>query len=219
MTRDELAGLIDLTSLRPEAKESEIERLLEDARRYPFASVCVPPCYVALARRGLEDSGVAVSTVVGFPLGYQKTGVKLAEAALALEEGAAELDVVMNISAFLSGRYGYVAEEIEKITAASGPSMVKVIIEACYLTDEEKRAAALLSADSGAAFVKTSTGFARGGATVADVRLLKDAVGDRARVKAAGGISTLASSLEMIGAGAERIGASRGVEIIEELGG
>ncbi|MBI5599785.1 MAG: deoxyribose-phosphate aldolase [Deltaproteobacteria bacterium] len=212
-----LAGKIDLTLLKPDATRKDVEGFIRKALAYPFATVCVPPSYVFLASSLLKGSRLKVSTVVGFPLGYQTTKVKAFEAKEAVEHGGAEIDMVMNISAFKSGDFQAVEEEIAAIVAEAPLAAVKVIIEACCLTDEEKVKALDIAVNAGARFVKTSTGFAFGGATINDVRLLKDAAQGRIQIKAAGGIKTLGAALDMISAGADRIGTSSGVEIVEEF--
>lgn len=217
LTKEELAGMIDLTLLKPQAAKDDYRKLFEKARAWPFATVCVPPWHVPGAVRALEGSKTGVSTVAGFPLGYQAPGIKQLEAGKAFGEGAAEIDVVMNVSAFKSGEINYAADEISEVVSAAPGAVVKVIIEAAYLTDGEKREAVEVVASSGAAFVKTSTGFAPGGATASDVRLLKEASGGRVKVKAAGGVGGTEAALELIEAGADRIGASRGLEIISGL--
>ena len=215
MTLEELAGHIDHTLLRPDITEGEIERFLEEAPEYPFASVCIPPCYVELAANRLSNSPIRVGTVVGFPLGYQTMATKLAEATGAVENGAKEIDMVMNIPAFKSGELERVQGEISEIVSALSQTIIKIIIETCYLTDEEKINACNLVAGSGAHFVKTSTGFGPGGATVQDVRLLAKTAAGKVGVKASGGIKTFNDTLEMIEAGASRIGTSSGIKIVE----
>ncbi|MFQ5466312.1 MAG: deoxyribose-phosphate aldolase [Thermodesulfobacteriota bacterium] len=217
MTPAELAGRIDQTLLAPEATRADVERFIDAALAYPFATLCVPPCYVGLAARKLRGSPAGVTTVAGFPLGYATAGAKLFEARTAADRGATEIDVVMNVSAFRSGEEGVVADEISAIVRALPGVAVKVIIEACYLTDAEKVRACGIIASAGAAFVKTSTGYGPGGATASDVRLLRRACGRRLGVKAAGGIRTTAEAIAMIEAGADRIGTSAGVKIIEGL--
>lgn len=217
MTDTELARFIDFTLLRPQTTGMEAENFLEAAAEYPFASVCVPPIYVSKAVKRLEKTSIRVGTVAGFPLGFEPREVKLHQALWACDEGASEIDMVMNISAFRSGDYDTVAEEISSIKGALSRKVLKVIIEACYLSDKEKIRACGLVAGAGADFVKTSTGFGPGGATAKDVRLLCEAAEGRIKVKAAGGIRTLDAALEVIEAGADRIGTSSGVEIIEEL--
>jgi deoxyribose-phosphate aldolase len=217
MTVNELAGYIDLSLLKPQASKREVEALIRDAQKYPFASVCIPPCYTGLAAKILKGYPVKVGTVVGFPLGYQTTAVKLYEAREAVEAGAEEIDMVMNISAFKSGGLKMVQDEISEISSAFSQIVVKVIIETCYLTDEEKANACKLVIDGGGDFVKTSTGFGHSGATADDVRLLANIAAGRIKVKAAGGIKNLDDTLKMIEAGANRIGTSAGVKIMEEF--
>lgn len=216
-TPDELARMIDLTLLKPDAAELEVRSFLASSTARPYASVCVPPCYVRLASRLVAPSGGRVSTVAGFPMGYQSSGIKLYEAVSAVKNGAVEVDVVMNISEFKSGNGPAVEGELASIVRSVPGVVVKVIIECCYLTDDEKQRAVELVAASGAHFVKTSTGVGPGGATADDVKLLARAAGGRLKVKAAGGIRDLDSALEMIEAGAERIGTSAGTAILEEM--
>ena len=217
MKADELAGLIDLSLLKPDLTVRDVEGLILRALRYPFASICIPPLYVGQASGLLKASPIKVGTVVGFPLGYQTPAVKLFEAREAVEAGAEEIDMVMNITRFKSGDVEEVTEEIKKISAALADTVVKVIIETSYLTDEEKALACGLVVKGGADFVKTSTGFAPEGASERDVGILKEAAGGRIKVKASGGINTLDSALQMIRAGADRIGTSSGIEILEEF--
>jgi deoxyribose-phosphate aldolase len=217
MNSDELAGLMDLTLLRPDTTRGDVEGLILSALPYSFKTICIPPCYVSLASELLRGSQAKVSTVVGFPLGFQTPAVKLAEAREAVEAGATEIDMVMNVSLFKSGETAVVEDEISIISSALPGVTIKVIIETCYLTDEEKSKACEAAIAGGAAFVKTSTGFGPAGATAGDVRLLKKASQGRIKVKASGGISTLASATEMIRAGAERLGTSSGIEIVQEL--
>lgn len=219
MDARELAGLLDSTLLAPASTAGEIENLASEAARRGFASACVPPCHVELASRLLKGSGVAVATVAGFPLGYQSNGVKLIEALKAFGDGASEIDLVMNISHFKSGSRELVSDEIGAIVWALPDAVIKVIIEASLLTDIEKAEACALVSKSGAAFVKTSTGFGPGGATEEDVRLLTREAGGRIGVKAAGGIKDLASALAMIEAGATRVGTSSAVKIMEQFSG
>jgi len=219
MDARELAGFLDSTLLAPASTASDVELLASDAVRWGFASACVPPCHVELASRLLKGSAVAVTTVSGFPLGYQSKGVKLIEALKAFGEGASEIDLVMNISHFKSGHHQLVSDEIASIAGALPDAVIKVIIEAGLLTDIEKAAACALVAASGAAFVKTSTGFGPSGASVADVRLLKREAKGKIGVKAAGGIKNLESALAMIEAGATRIGTSSAARIMDEFTG
>ena len=217
MRPEDLASRIDLTLLRPDALKKEVEAFLTEAQKYPFASVCIPPCYVRLAASILRDSPIRVGTVAAFPLGYESGEVKLREALDAADRGAREIDIVMNISAFRSGETDYVRNEIARVTSALPDIVVKVIIETCYLTDSEKALACELCVSAKARFVKTSTGFGPAGATVEDVKLLAGKSAGRIKVKAAGGIRTLEQALEMIDAGAERIGTSHGISMVEEL--
>jgi deoxyribose-phosphate aldolase len=213
----DVAKVIDHTLLRPAATEADIRRLCAEAVEFGFHSVCVNPHFIGTARDALRGSGVKVTTVIGFPLGMTLSGVKVYEAMQAALSGAEELDVVMNIGAAKSGEWGFVRKELSHVVSATRGLVHKVIIEACYLGDDEKGEAARASLEAGAEFVKTSTGFGPQGAKADDVRLIKAVVGDRAGIKAAGGISTLAEIREMLLAGATRIGTSRGPAIMGEL--
>lgn len=217
ITADELAGYIDLTLLKPQATVKDVEALISEAQKYPFASVCIPPCHVERAVEMLKGSITKVGTVIGFPFGYQTTSVKVYEACEAVESGAKEIDMVMNISAFKSGEMAMVQNEISEIVSTLPKIVVKVIIETCYLTNEEKIKACEMAIKSKADFVKTSTGFGSSGATIEDVRLLVKSAKGRIKVKASGGIKTLGDTLKMINAGANRIGTSAGMEIVEEF--
>lgn len=217
MDKTQLAGLIDQTNLKPETTEKEITSFIEQASELGFATVCVPPCHVALASRLLETTKTLVSTVAGFPLGYQVPGVKLLEARAAFDAGASEIDIVMNISRLKSGNAAYVISEITPIVRALPEAVIKVIIETCYLTDKEKLDALEAVVSSGADFIKTSTGFGPGGATVHDVELLSKAAKGRLRVKASGGIRTTEDAISMIDAGARRLGTSAGPAILAGL--
>lgn len=216
-TRETLAGTIDSTLLHPGATPEDIRRLCEEAMEYHFASVCVNPCYVAFAAEHLSGSDVAVCTVVGFPLGANLSDVKAQEALFALRDGARELDMVLNVGLLKAGDLSGVEEDIRAVTecARGEGALVKVIIEACLLDDGEKVAACGAVERAGALFVKTSTGFGKGGATVEDVRLLRRTVGNRMGVKASGGIRSLEDALRMLDAGASRLGTSSGAAIIE----
>lgn len=211
-----IAEKIDHTILRADARTDEVRRYCREALEYGFASVCVNTCHVPLAAELLEGSGVKVCCVVGFPLGAMSTEAKAYEASLAVREGAAEVDMVMNIGAMKDGNTCLVEEDIRKVVNASGSAVVKVILETCLLTKEEILKACSLSVKAGAGFVKTSTGFSAGGATVEDVRLMKQAVGGLAKVKASGGIRTYEQACELIQAGADRIGAGNGVLLLEK---
>ena len=215
MNRDDLARLIDHTLLKADAARADIKKLCEEAARYRFCAVCVNPVYVAPAKRFLVGSGVKVATVVGFPLGAYLTEVKVYEAMRYALAGADELDVVINVGAARDGLWDVVTRDLSDVVAATPKLVHKAIIEACYLTDDEKRLAAECALKAGMEFVKTSTGYGTGGATVHDVRLIKGVVGETAGIKAAGGIRTLDQALEMVEAGATRIGTSSGVSIVE----
>jgi deoxyribose-phosphate aldolase len=214
-TPQELAGMIDHTLIRPTATQTDIIKLCQEARDYRFCAACVPPIYVPLAVQQLKDTGVKVGTVVGFPLGYQNPEVKLIETALALREGARDIDMVMNIAAMKSGDFSLVKKDIEGVVRAAAGATVKVILETCYLTEAEKLKACEILVEAGARFAKTSTGLAEGGATVEDVRLLRNHLPHRIGVKAAGGIRDCQTALAMIEAGANRIGTSTGPAIID----
>jgi deoxyribose-phosphate aldolase len=217
----DIAGYIDHTLLKPDATQAEIERLCAEARDYGFASVCVNPSFVKLSARLLKGSGVEVCTVVGFPLGATTPAVKAFETRKAVREGAKEIDMVINVGALKSGNYDLVQKDIEAVVGAGHESgaVVKVIIEAALLSDEEKVAACVLAKRARADFVKTSTGFASGGATLRDVAIMRATVGPEMGVKAAGGIRSYLDALGMIEAGATRIGASAGVGIVQESRG
>lgn len=217
MTREELLKYIDQTLLRPHATIEEMTAFLEEAKIYKFYAVCINPWFTKLAVEVMKGSGVKVGVAIGFPLGATTTMTKVYEADEALENGADELDMVINIGALKSKDYEYVESEIKKIVNLAGRKIVKVILETCYLTDEEKVTACKIAEASGASFVKTSTGFGSGGATVEDVKLMRNTVGDRLGVKASGGIRTLEDALKMISAGANRIGTSSGKAIIDAL--
>jgi len=214
-----IAALIDHTLLKPESARADVERVCAEARRASFASVCINPFWVRFAKRELEGSPVRVCTVIGFPLGANETGTKVAEARTALAQGATELDVVQNIGALRSGEAQIVRDELRQLAdlAHSHGAVLKVILETVLLSGEEKRASCRLAAEAGVDFVKTSTGFAGGGATVDDVQLMRSIVGADIGVKASGGVRTLAAFREMVQAGANRIGTSSGVSILKEL--
>jgi len=209
-----IAKMIDHTLLKADATEAQIRKLCAEAKEYGFASVCVNSCYAALASKELEGSDVKTCCVVGFPLGAMQTQAKAFEAAQAAKDGAQEIDMVIQIGALKDGRDDAVQEDIAAVVEAAKPAIVKVIIETCLLTEEEKVRACTLAEKAGAAFVKTSTGFSTGGATAEDVALMRRTVGDRMQVKAAGGIHTREEALAMIEAGADRLGASSGVAIV-----
>ncbi|RGR83808.1 deoxyribose-phosphate aldolase [Heyndrickxia coagulans] len=211
-----LAAYIDHTLLKPEATEKDILKLTAEAAQYHFASVCIHPYWVKLAARELAGTGVKVCTVIGFPLGATTAATKAFETKKAIGDGADEIDMVINIGALKSGNTEAVEADIRAVVEAAQGKLVKVIIETCLLTNEEKELACRLSVKAGAHFVKTSTGFSTGGATVEDVKLMRQTVGDKAGVKASGGIHTKAEAEAMIEAGATRIGASSGVKIVSE---
>jgi len=217
----EVSRYIDHTLLKPEAARAEIEKLCREARTHNFASVCVNPTWVKECAYALYGSPVKVCTVVGFPLGATLSDVKAYEARRAIFDGATEVDMVINIGALKSGDDDLVARDIRSVVEAAHEAcaIVKTIIETALLTDEEKVRACLLAKEAGADFVKTSTGFSKGGATVADIALMRQVVGAELGVKAAGGVKDLAAAREMIAAGATRIGASAGVKIMQEARG
>lgn len=206
---------IDHTLLKQDATEKQINKLLSEARKYDFASVCVNPCWVAYANSGLIDTDVKVCTVVGFPLGATTSAVKAFETKEAIDNGADEIDMVINVGALKSGNKELVEADIRAVVDASGDKLVKVIIEACLLTDEEKVLACQLAQKAGADYVKTSTGFSTGGATVPDVKLMRQTVGPDMGVKAAGGARSYEDAVAFIEAGATRIGTSSGVAILK----
>lgn len=211
---DDIASRIDHTLLKPDATEDDIRNLCREAREYGFAAACVNPVWVNLCRRLLQDTGVMVATVVGFPLGAMPAEAKAEEAAQAVAGGADELDMVMNLGFLKSGRNAEVEEDIRGVVQAAGGKTVKVIIETALLTEEEKSKACRLARQAGAHFVKTSTGFSKGGATVHDVALMRRTVGDSMGIKASGGIRTAEQACRLLTAGATRIGTSAGVGII-----
>ena len=209
-----IAGMIDHTLLKAAATSADIKKICAEAREYKFASVCVNSCYAKLVTEQLAGTGVKTCCVVGFPLGAMSTEAKAYEAKCAVADGAAEIDMVINVGAVKEGNDQFVEDDIRAVVEASKPAIVKVIIETCLLTDEEKVRACELSEKAGAAFVKTSTGFSTGGANAHDVALMRKTVGDRLQVKASGGIHTPAEAQELIEAGADRIGASNGVALL-----
>jgi len=217
----DIARLIDHTLLKPEATRAQIETLCREAREHGFATVCVNPVWVRLCAELLRGSESRVCTVAGFPLGATVPEVKALETARAVEDGAGEVDMVMNVGALKSGDYRLVERDVASVVTAGHArgACVKVIIEAALLDDDEKVKACVISRAAGADFVKTSTGFGPGGATAADVALMRRVVGPAMGVKAAGGVRDLKSAREMIAAGADRIGASVGVKIVQESQG
>jgi len=218
MNRSELARMIDHTLLKTDATEDDVRRLCQEALEYGFASVCVQPVYVSLAARLLEGSPVKVCSVAGFPFGANLTETKAFEARAAVDDGAAEIDMVINVGALKSRDYRAVVSDIEGVVKAVGrDALVKVILETGLLTDDEKVTACRLSQEAGAHFVKTSTGFIAGGATEEDVRLMRETVGPEMGVKAAGGIRDAATALRMIAAGASRLGCSASVAVMQSM--
>ncbi|MFN3134047.1 MAG: deoxyribose-phosphate aldolase [Candidatus Kryptonium sp.] len=208
--------MIDHTLLKPEATPKDIEKLCLEAIQYQFASVCVNPCYVKLASEILKDRKVKVCTVIGFPLGANRTETKVFETEKAIEDGAQEVDMVMNIGMLKGGYYEYVEQDIRAVVNVAHKKgvLVKVILETALLTDEEKVKACLVAKRANADFVKTSTGFSKGGATAGEVALMRRVVGSAMGVKASGGIRTYEEALQMIKSGADRIGASASVKIV-----
>lgn len=220
MNKDEIRNILsrcDHTLLSVTATREEIASLIDEAAEYGTASVCIPPCYVKYASE-YSAGRVAVCTVAGFPNGYCASGIKVAEARSAIADGADEIDMVINVCALKNGDPGYVKEEIAAVKKACGNKILKVIAEAALLTEAEKILVCELVTEAGADYIKTSTGFAKGGATEADVALFRKRVGENVRVKAAGGIRTLEAAAAMIKAGADRIGASALVRAAREAG-
>lgn len=214
---EKLSKYIDHTLLKAEAREEEVIKLCSEAKEYDFFSVCVNPSFVELASKELKGSDVKVCTVIGFPLGATTMQTKAFETKDAIEKGAHEVDMVINVGALKDGKYDYVREDIKAVVDASNKkALVKVIIESCLLTDEEKVKACELSKEAGADYVKTSTGFSTGGATAADIALMRKTVGSELGVKASGGVRTYEDSIAMIEAGASRIGASASIAIVEK---
>jgi deoxyribose-phosphate aldolase len=219
ITYEQLAKVIDHSLLRPELTEAAVLAGCELAARYHVATVCVKPCDVKLAKEALKGSDVLVSTVVGFPHGSNLTSIKVAEAQQAMDDGALELDMVLNIGQLRSGKHDFVREDIKAVCDAAHPRgvKVKVIFENTYLTNEEKIIACKLSEAAGADWVKTSTGFASGGATLDDLRLMRANVSENVQVKAAGGVRTLAALLDVIDAGVTRSGATATATILDDF--
>jgi deoxyribose-phosphate aldolase len=217
ITKNDLAGMIDHSLLKPQSTREELKRLCEEAVTHGFKAVCVNPVHVAGAAALLAGRTPLVCSVVGFPFGTHSPEVKAAETAEVVRLGASEVDMVINIGALKEGRDREVEADVAAVVRAAAGRPVKVIIETCYLTEEEKVRACRLAVSAGAAFVKTSTGYGSAGATVADLKLMRQTVGQGIGVKAAGGIRTLADALDMIEAGADRIGASASVAILDGL--
>lgn len=211
--------LIDHTVLKAFATTNDIKKLCEEAKKYDFASVCVNPCNVKLAKELLENTDVLVCTVIGFPLGANTIEIKQAETIDAVNNGAEEIDMVINIGKAKEHDFDYITEEIKAVVDAANGNLVKVIMETCYLTDEEKREVCKCASLAGAQFVKTSTGFGTGGATKEDVALMRESILDTMSVKASGGVRNYKDLQIMVEAGASRIGASSGVQIMKEYEG
>jgi deoxyribose-phosphate aldolase len=212
-----VAGIIEHTLLDPNAMSSQIAALCSEAEKYAFSAVCVNPIHVSQCSTYLKNSTVNVCTVVGFPLGTNHTAVKVAETIRAVQNGAVEIDMVLNIGAFLDGDINMVYNEISDVVDSADGKLIKVILETCLLTNEQIISASKIAKDAGAYFIKTSTGFSTEGATVEAVRLIRKTVGNTLGIKASGGIKTLAQLHSMLNAGATRIGSSSGVSIIKEL--
>lgn len=208
---------IDHTLLKAFATQEEIKKLCDEAKKYDFKSVCVNPANIKFAKECLEGSDVLVCTVIGFPLGANTKEVKALETMDAINNGADEIDMVINVGKAKEGDFAYIENEIKMVVAASAGKTTKVIIETCYLTDEEKVNCCLAAKRANATFVKTSTGFGTGGATAADIKLMRETVGSEMGVKASGGVRNLADLEVMVENGATRIGASSGVAIMENL--
>ncbi len=216
-TKATIAKTVDHTLLKPTANAEQVRELCAEARTNHFASVCVNPRWVPLVAKELAGSDVLVCTVIGFPLGANQTEIKAEEAKLAVKQGAQEVDMVIDLGALKSGDFKAVEEDIAAVVKAAGKATVKVIIETCFLSDDEKRTACELAKKAGAHFVKTSTGFGTGGATAEDVKLMRKTVGSALKVKASGGIRSYHDAIAMLEAGADRIGTSSGVAIVAEL--
>lgn len=219
MKPENLAQYIDHTLLKPDATRSQVATICDEAIQFGFFSVCVNPVHVKMVAEKLAGSSVRVCSVVGFPLGAHTSFMKAMETQKAVEDGADEIDMVLHIGAIKEGLVHYVEQDIRKVVEAAAGKTVKVIIETCLLNEKEIVDACLLAKKAGAHFVKTSTGFAEGGATASDVALMKRTVGGDMQVKASGGIKTLADAETMIAAGADRIGASAGIAILREARG
>lgn len=213
-----LSKYIDHTILKPEATKDEVLQIINEAKEYNFASVCINPYWVQLAAKNLRGTDINVCTVIGFPLGATSTFAKVSETSEAIKDGATEIDMVQNIGALLSGDEQTVREDIKAVALAAhaGDAILKVILGNAFLTDNQIIKACEIAVEAGADYVKTSTGFAKSGAKVADVKLMRETVGPKVGVKAAGGIHTKAEALAMIEAGATRIGASAGIQIVTE---
>lgn len=215
MEKEELLKRLDHTLLKQTATWEQIRRLCEDGMKYHTASVCIPPCYVKRAKEYVEDK-LAICTVIGFPNGNMTTAAKVFETEDAVKNGADEIDMVINIGALKDGEEQVVLEEIKAVKKACQGKILKVIIETCLLTEEEKRTMCRIVTESGADYIKTSTGFSTGGATFEDVKLMKASVGNQVKVKAAGGIQTVEDAETFLALGADRLGTSRLIQLLEE---
>ena len=213
-TQQEMASYIDHTLLQPDASRDDILQICREAVKYRFASVCVNPSWIPLVSKQLKGTEVKTCSVISFPLGSETPEMKAMEASYVIGQGADEVDMVINIGAVKDKNWDFVRDDIKAVVDASKPAIVKVIIETCLLTDEEKVKACQLSEEAGAAFVKTSTGFSTGGATIQDIKLMRRTVGDRLQVKASGGIRTPEFAKELVEAGADRIGAGNGIVLL-----
>lgn len=213
----ELNKYIDHTNLSPSATSKDIDKLIQEAIKYDFKSVCIAPSYVKYAKEALKNSDVLVCTVIGFPLGYNATSVKVYETKIAVEHGADEIDMVINVGRFKDGQYEYVLNEIKAIKEACNGKTLKVIVETALLTKAELIKITELVMQSGADFIKTSTGFSYRGASFEDIQTMKETCGDKLLIKASGGIKNLADAQEMIRLGANRLGMSKSVPVMEEL--
>lgn len=217
-----IAQIIDHTLLKATATEEEIKQLCQEAMTYNFKTVCVPTCYVSLASELLRKSSVGITTVVGFPLGNETPQAKAFQTKEAVRSGASDIDMVINVGALKDKKYDYVKQDIEQVVKAAKQTneetVVKVILETCYLSKEEIKVACQLAVKAGVDFVKTSTGFGTGGATLEDVQLMKDTVGDQAQVKASGGIGNMEVAKKMVAAGATRLGVSKSIAIVTGQG-
>lgn len=216
MKQKELLSKVDHTYLKPDATEEDIKKLCDEAIEYQTASVCIPPAFVSLATKYLKGKNVKVCTVIGFPNGYSTTATKCFETKNAIKDGADEIDMVANIGWIKEHKYNNVLNEIKKVKTSAKRNVVKVIIETCLLTDDEKVMMCKIVSNSGAEYIKTSTGFSTGGATFKDVELMVKNVENGVKVKAAGGISSLEDAIKFIGIGASRLGTSKVVKLIKE---
>ena len=215
MQVSEMLKYLDHTQLKPVAVWEDIKKICDEAVKYKTASVCIPPCYIQKVRETYKDS-INICTVIGFPLGYSTTETKVFETKDALEKGADEIDMVINITDLKNKEYEKILDEISKIKEAAGEHILKVIIETCYLTDEEKIKMCEIITKAGADFIKTSTGFGSGGATFEDVKLFSEHIGKNVKIKAAGGVSSIEDMQKFIDLGCARIGTSRGVSLVQE---